>query len=103
MRTNNDSRSRPGRAFASSFCFLNVRSRTGSRVRVRSLPERTANCGLAATDRMSAGPRLVMTFTETIQFLQSLNVFGMNPGLANTLKLAGLAGNPQERLRFIHV
>jgi len=30
-------------------------------------------------------------------------MFGANFGLENTLKLAALAGNPQEKLRFIHV
>ncbi len=44
-----------------------------------------------------------MTYADAIQFLYSLRLFGMNPGLANTLKLAALAGNPHEKLRFIHV
>src|SRR5712675_1016793 len=30
-------------------------------------------------------------------------MFGANFGLENTCKLAGLVGNPQEKLRFIHV
>src|SRR6202167_2881357 len=30
-------------------------------------------------------------------------MFGANFGLENTRKLAALAGNPQEKLRFIHV
>src|SRR5438045_3598168 len=44
-----------------------------------------------------------MTYTEAIQFLYSLRWFGTKFGLANTLKLAELAGNPHEQLRFIHV
>ncbi len=44
-----------------------------------------------------------MTYPETIQFLYGLRLFGAKFGLENTLKLAALAGNPQAKLRFIHV
>jgi dihydrofolate synthase/folylpolyglutamate synthase len=44
-----------------------------------------------------------MTYSEAIQFLYDLRWFGTKFGLANTSKLAALAGNPQNRLRFIHV
>ena len=44
-----------------------------------------------------------MTYAEAIQFLYGLQMFGTNFGLENTRKLAALAGNPQEKLRFIHV
>src|ERR1700679_822621 len=44
-----------------------------------------------------------VTYAEAIQFLYGLNLFGANFGLEATRKLAALAGNPQERLRFIHV
>ncbi len=44
-----------------------------------------------------------MTYPEAIQFLYGLRWFGAKFGLANTFKLAALAGNPQNRLRFIHV
>jgi len=44
-----------------------------------------------------------MTYAEAIQFLYSLQVFGASLGLERTHKLAALAGNPQEKLRFIHV
>src|SRR3984957_12492830 len=44
-----------------------------------------------------------MTYPEAIQFLYGLQMFGANFGLEATRKLAALAGNPQERLRFIHV
>ncbi len=44
-----------------------------------------------------------MTYPEAIQFLYGLQLFGANFGLENTRQLAALAGNPQEKLRFIHV
>lgn len=44
-----------------------------------------------------------VTYSEAIQFLYSLQWFGTKLGLENTLKLAKLAGNPQRKLRFIHV
>src|SRR5256714_319002 len=44
-----------------------------------------------------------MTYPEAIQFLYSLRTFGTKLGLANTVKLAALAADPQNQLRFIHV
>jgi dihydrofolate synthase/folylpolyglutamate synthase len=44
-----------------------------------------------------------VTYPEAIQFLYGLQMFGANFGLENTRKLAALAGNPQEILRFIHL
>ena len=44
-----------------------------------------------------------MTYAEAIQFLYGLRWFGAKFGLENTFKLAALAGNPQNQLRFIHV
>src|SRR5437899_9066136 len=44
-----------------------------------------------------------MTYHDAIQFLYSLRLFGLKLGLENTFKLAALVGNPQDRLRFIHV
>src|ERR1700759_4766451 len=44
-----------------------------------------------------------MTYAEAIRYLYELHWFGARPGLETTFKLAALAGNPQERLRFIHV
>src|SRR5690348_10490832 len=44
-----------------------------------------------------------MTYAEAIQFLYSLQLFGANFGLETPRKLAALAGNPQDNLRFIHV
>ena len=44
-----------------------------------------------------------MSYSDAIRFLYELHWFGARPGLENTLKLAEQAGNPQDRLRFIHV
>ena len=44
-----------------------------------------------------------MIYSEAIQFLYGLRLFGAKFGLENTFKLAARAGNPQEKLRFIHV
>ncbi|MDQ6630440.1 MAG: bifunctional folylpolyglutamate synthase/dihydrofolate synthase [Verrucomicrobiota bacterium] len=44
-----------------------------------------------------------VTYSKAIKFLYSLQLFGTKFGLENTLKLAALAGNPQQKLRFIHV
>lgn len=44
-----------------------------------------------------------MTYSEAIQYLYGLRLFGAKFGLENSLKLAELGGNPQNHLRFIHV
>src|SRR5438445_11449231 len=44
-----------------------------------------------------------MNYHKAIQFLYDLRFFGAKFGLENTLKLAALAGNPHQQLRFIHV
>src|SRR5687767_4077471 len=44
-----------------------------------------------------------MIYPEAIKFLYELQLFGAKLGLENTFRLAELCGNPQERLRFIHV
>ncbi|MEW6302919.1 MAG: folylpolyglutamate synthase/dihydrofolate synthase family protein [Verrucomicrobiota bacterium] len=44
-----------------------------------------------------------MTYAEAIQFLYDLQLFGARFGLEKTRRLAELCGNPQEKLRFIHV
>jgi dihydrofolate synthase/folylpolyglutamate synthase len=44
-----------------------------------------------------------VTYDKTVQFLYGLQIFGANFGLENTRKLAALAGDPQDKLRFIHV
>src|SRR5258706_8570060 len=44
-----------------------------------------------------------MTYAEAIQFLYGLQMCGANFGLETPRRLAALVGNPQEKLRFIHV
>ena len=44
-----------------------------------------------------------MTYDQAIEYLYGLGLFGAKPGLERALRLADLAGNPQKRLRFIHV
>lgn len=44
-----------------------------------------------------------MLYSQAIQFLYELRLFGAKLGLENTARLAALAGNPHHRLRFIHV
>ncbi|MFM8470170.1 MAG: bifunctional folylpolyglutamate synthase/dihydrofolate synthase [Limisphaerales bacterium] len=44
-----------------------------------------------------------MTYAEALDHLHGLAVFGARFGLETTRQLAAAAGNPQERLRFIHV
>ncbi|HEV2691568.1 MAG TPA: folylpolyglutamate synthase/dihydrofolate synthase family protein [Verrucomicrobiae bacterium] len=44
-----------------------------------------------------------MNYSEAIQFLYGLQMFGANFGLETTRRLAALAGEPQQKLRFIHV
>ena len=44
-----------------------------------------------------------MTYPDVIKFLYDLQLFGAKLGLENTFRLAELVGNPQNRLRFIHV
>jgi dihydrofolate synthase/folylpolyglutamate synthase len=44
-----------------------------------------------------------MDYREAIQFLYGLRTFGLKLGLETTQRLAALAGNPHDRLAFIHV
>src|SRR5271157_5979999 len=44
-----------------------------------------------------------MAYADAIRFLYDLQLFGSKLGLENTRRLAALAGNPQDKLRFIHV
>jgi dihydrofolate synthase/folylpolyglutamate synthase len=44
-----------------------------------------------------------VTYDEALTYLHSLRMFGFQPGLETTRRLAALAGDPQARLRFIHV
>jgi hypothetical protein len=62
---------------------------------------RNIMCSLAWA--MPGKPRGDMTYSQAIEFLYSLRLFGMKLGLDNTLRLAAAMGNPHHRLRFIHV
>ena len=44
-----------------------------------------------------------MTYSEAIQYLYRLQLFGASFGLETTIKLAAAAGHPEGNLRFIHV
>jgi dihydrofolate synthase/folylpolyglutamate synthase len=44
-----------------------------------------------------------VTPAEALAYLHQLSQFGFQPGLDSTRRLAAAVGNPQERLRFIHV
>jgi dihydrofolate synthase/folylpolyglutamate synthase len=46
---------------------------------------------------------VMTTYPEAIQFLYGLQLFGTHFGLERAEKLAALAGNPEKKLRFIHV
>jgi dihydrofolate synthase/folylpolyglutamate synthase len=44
-----------------------------------------------------------MTYQESLNYINSLLRFGMKPGLERIKKLCDLLGNPQDRLKFIHI
>lgn len=44
-----------------------------------------------------------MTYSEASLFLEQLNIRGIKPGLESIKELAALVGNPQDKLKFIHV
>src|SRR5260221_5449696 len=74
----------------------------------RSSPPRTLDPGVFLTtsrlpSRGEVLETVAMTYADAIQFLCGLRMFGTELGLDKTLKLAALAGNPQNALRFIHV
>src|SRR4051812_12556560 len=52
---------------------------------------------------MARSAGYLMSYSEAIDYLYSLRLFGAKFGLENTFRLAELAGNPQQQLRFIHV
>ena len=49
------------------------------------------------------GTFCAMTYAEALDYLHGLAVFGARFGLETTQRMAAALGNPQERLRFIHV
>lgn len=44
-----------------------------------------------------------MTYDQALTYIHSLTRFGIKPGLGRVRALCELLGNPQEKLRFIHV
>lgn len=46
---------------------------------------------------------LNLSYSQAIQFLYELQLFGAKLGLENTHHLAALAGNPHHQLQFVHV
>jgi dihydrofolate synthase/folylpolyglutamate synthase len=60
------------------------------------------NASRACAGKQS-GNRRAVTIPEALQYLQSLSLFGYQPGLDSVRRLAAAAGNPQDRLQFIHV
>lgn len=44
-----------------------------------------------------------MNYQEALKFIETSHKFGMRLGLKNTSKLLELLGNPQDKLKFIHV
>ena len=44
-----------------------------------------------------------MNYQEALEFIEKSHKFGMRLGLENTVKLLELLGNPQDKLKFIHV
>ena len=44
-----------------------------------------------------------MTYEQALQYIHSLHRFGIRPGLERIGALCAALGNPQERLRYIHV
>jgi dihydrofolate synthase/folylpolyglutamate synthase len=52
---------------------------------------------------MSKAPATHEAYRNAVEFLYGLRLFGAKFGLENTFRLAALAGNPQSKLRFIHV
>lgn len=44
-----------------------------------------------------------MTYEQSLEYIHSLNKFGINPGLERIEALCAAVGNPQKKLKFVHV
>jgi dihydrofolate synthase/folylpolyglutamate synthase len=62
----------------------------------------SARNGIEVSEPVSYEWRRV-TYSEAIQFLRGLQMFGARFGLETARQLARAAGHPQDRLKFIHV
>ena len=74
----------------------------GAATEVR-IPERRARIHPLISPDSAFATLFRVVYPAAIQFLYGLRLFGAKFGLENSLKLAELAGNPQNQLRFIHV
>ncbi|MFO1488169.1 MAG: folylpolyglutamate synthase/dihydrofolate synthase family protein [Verrucomicrobiota bacterium] len=52
---------------------------------------------------MESSAANIKHYRRAVEFLNSLQVFGARFGLETMTRLAALAGNPQQQLRFLHV
>ena len=44
-----------------------------------------------------------MKYIEALEYIESLNKYGIIPGLENIKRLCERLGNPQDKLSFIHI
>ena len=44
-----------------------------------------------------------MKYEEAVEYMESLNSYGIVPGLSNIENLCGALGNPQKDLKFVHI
>ena len=44
-----------------------------------------------------------MTYEQSLKYIHSLNRFGINPGLERIEALCAAVGNPEKRLKFVHI
>ena len=44
-----------------------------------------------------------MKYTEAVEYMESLNSYGIVPGLSNIENLCDALGNPQKDLKFVHI
>lgn len=44
-----------------------------------------------------------MTYDQSLNYIHSLNKFGINPGLERVQALCAAVGNPQDKLKFVHI
>ena len=45
----------------------------------------------------------LMTAKEAVEYIHSITWMGSKPGLERTLELLAIMGNPQNKLKFIHI
>ena len=44
-----------------------------------------------------------MKYREALEYLESIQNYGIVPGLESIVRLCGSLGDPQERLKFVHI